>query len=100
PTSLQSKTTQLVTDLTLNLVFAKALEILSQSTNTPVANLDVTFNLSALLPPLDHEVHESAMEQKLQAMNNVSTLTPLQMDVKFRINEVNIYSEAVAAFFG
>jgi hypothetical protein len=100
PSALQSKTDQLVTDLTINLAFIKALSLLAQVHNLPVASLDVTFNVSALLPPLDHEINESKMEAKFQAMNNISTLIPLRTETTFKIGTVQISSEAVSAFFG
>lgn len=100
PSALQSKTEQLVTDLTINLAIAKAMMVLAQAYNVTVEKLDVTFSISALLPPLDHEMNEQKLIEKLQAMNNVSTLLPQGMEVNFKVAEVNIHPEAVAAFFG
>lgn len=100
PSALQSKTNQLVTDLTINLAFIKALMVLAKAYNVPVSSLEVTFNVSALLPPLDHEVNEEKLKAKFMAMNNVSTLIPLQMDIQFKVEDANIHPEAVAAFFG
>lgn len=100
PSALQPKTHQLVTDLTINLAIIKALTVLAQANNLPVTQLDVTFNVSALLPPLDHEMNEKKFEDKFRAMNNVTTLVPLQMQVAFKVDEVKISSEAVSAFFG
>lgn len=100
PSALQSKTEQIVTELTINLAFIKALTILAQAYNIPVNQLDVTFNVSALLPPLDHEVNEAKLESQIKAVTSVSTLMPQTVEASFKIEDVNIQSEAVAAFFG
>lgn len=100
PSALQSKTAQLVTDLTLNLVFCKALELLGNVYNVAPSSLDVTFNVSALLPPLDHEVNEEVLQSKIKDINSVTALMPSNMQIGFNIGEVKIQSEAVAAFFG
>lgn len=101
PSALQSKTDQLTTELTINLAVIKALNILSQTYNVPVETLDVTFSVSALLPPLDHEVNEERLADLFRKVTEVSSLipTPLKKTVKIE-EEVNIHSEAVAAFFG
>jgi hypothetical protein len=100
PSALQSKTEQLVTDLTLNLAIIKALNLLALAHNTPVAALDITFNVSVLLPPLDHEVNESKMVDLINKQNHAKTLLPVQIDAKFKIGDVVVHSEAVSAFFG
>lgn len=101
PSSLQSKTEQLTTELTINLAIIKSLTILSQTYNVPVDTLDVTFSVSALLPPLDHEVHEEKLVQMFRKVTKVDALVPTRISAQVKIEEeVNIYSEAVAAFFG
>lgn len=100
PSALQSKAEQLVTDLTLNLVFYKALNILATVYNIAPSSLDVVFNMSVLLPPLDHEVNESKMIEKLKSFSSIKTLLPMKLEAKFAVKEVNVFPEAVAAFFG
>lgn len=102
PSALQSKTEQVVTDLTLNLAIIKAMRILAEANATSITNLDVTFNVSVLLPPLDHEVHEEAMIEKIRNLEKVQPLNPNPNGaLTYRIGDnVNVYSEAVSAFFG
>lgn len=101
PSALQYKADQLVTDLTLNLAIIKAMGILGKAYNVLPTNLDVTFNVSVLLPPLDHEVNEERMADKIRSLSTVSTLIPSQATYNFKVSEnVNVFSEAVAAFFG
>lgn len=100
PSALQSKVDQLVTELTINLAVIKALSVLSQAYNVAPSSLDVTFNISALLPPLDHEVNEQRLLDKIKSINNVTTLVPAQFQTQFKVGDVMVNSEAVAAFFG
>jgi len=100
PSALQSKASQLVTDLSLSLAVIKSMNILARAYNLLPSNLDVTFNVSVLLPPLDHEVNEEQMIERVRNLRPVSTLIPTPMQYNFKIGEVGVYSEAVAALFG
>lgn len=101
PTSLQSKTAQITTELSINLAVIRSLQILSQAYNLPVDALEVSFTISALLPPLDHEVNEGKMIELIKSVTYVNSLMPLAIAKGVAIDEdTNIYSEAVAAFFG
>lgn len=100
PSALESKTSQLVTRLTLNLAIIKAYKILAIANNVPVTSLEVTFNISTLLPPLDHEMNEDKMKAIITELKSVTTYSPQHFVRDFKIGDVNIYSEAVAAFFG
>jgi hypothetical protein len=101
PNALQSKTDQLVTDLTLSLAFIKAMSILGLAYNVAPPSLDVSFNVSVLLPPLDQERDESKMLSKISELSVVKTLLPVSMECKFKIGDsVSVHGEAVAAFFG
>lgn len=101
PTSLEPKSEQLPTELTIHLAIIKSLVILSQANRTPLEALDVTFTVSALLPPIDHETNEEALVKKFQSVTEVTSMIPQRFTKEVKIDpEVNIYSEAVAAFFG
>lgn len=100
PSALQYKVDQLVTDLSLNLAVIKALDLLAKAYNMPIKSLDVTFNVSVLLPPLDHEVNEGRMSDKIKSLTKVTSLIPQQHDAEFKIGDTIVSSEAVAAFFG
>lgn len=101
PSALKPKTDQLSTELTIHLAIIKSLNILSQANNTTVDNIDVTFNVSALLPPIDHEMHEERLVELFRSIEEVQCFIPWNFKAKVRIaDDVNIQSEAVAAFFG
>lgn len=100
PSALESKTEQLVTDLTLNLAFIKALNLLSLVYKVDIKLLEVSFDVSVLLPPLDHEANEPKMIKKLHDLNSISVHVPNVFNKEFKIRNVNVQPEAVAAFFG
>lgn len=102
PSALQSKTEQITTELTINLAIIKSLAILSQVYHTAIDQIDVSFKVSALLPPLDHEVNEERLAEMFRKVESVSALMPYAIENKaIKIEEeIGIYSEAVAAFFG
>lgn len=100
PASKQSKVTQLPTELTLNLVFIRAVELLAQAFHVGVDHLDITFDVSALLPPLDHAKNEALLEALIRKVSAVSALTPSAFKKAFKIGNVSVQSEGVAAFLG
>lgn len=100
PSGLQSKTVQETTDLTLQLAIIKSYVILSQVNQVPVDQLDATFDFSVLLPPLDHEINDKAMENKIAALNTITSFMPLPFTKSFKIGNIQIHSEAISAFFG
>ncbi len=99
PTAVQPKTEQLVTELSLNLVFMKALLKLSELFNVDVGDIDATFKVSVLLPPLEHEVYESKLIEKVKQFTSVNAIVPSAMTVQYKISEVGTFPEGVAAFF-
>lgn len=100
PSSLESKTTQLPTDLTITLAILRAYHIITNQHKVTADKLDVVFNISCLLPPLDHDKNQDAMEMKIRQFNKVTSLIPLQGEFSFTVGNVNVFSEAVSAFFG
>lgn len=99
PSAVQAKTDQLVTDLTLNLVFMKAMLQLSELFNLPISELDVTFKVSILLPPLEHDTNEAKLAEKVRKISSIKSLIPQDVSANFKVGDVGIYPEGVAAFF-
>ena len=100
PTAIQDKYDQKVTRLTLQLAFSKAIGLLAQRYNIPPSELDVTFNVSVLLPPMEHDKNKEKFEEMIKTFTSVRTVLPMQMDKNFAVSEATAYSEAVSAFFG
>jgi len=100
PSSLQSKTDQLVTELTFNLIFYKALLILSKVYSVPISNMKVTFNISTLLPPLDQEVNSDKLKEKLKSITQIDAYLPVRLQSNIEVENVEVLPEGVTAFFG
>lgn len=100
PVAIEAKTDQQVTELTLNLVLMKAMLELEKMYAVPVSELDVTFNISVLLPPLEHDTNEDKLKNLIRNITHIETLVPKQVDLTFKIADVNVYPEGFAAFFG
>lgn len=100
PTAVEEKTDQLVTELTMNLVFITALKQLAEGKGVPVSELKVSFNVSVLLPPLEHDINEGKLMELIKSFNSINSLMPVEMNNKFDIDKVQVLPEGVAAFFG
>lgn len=100
PTAVEPKNNQLATELSLNLVFMRAMLKISELYNVSVSDIDVTFKVSVLLPPLEHEVYDAKFVAKIKAFSGVKSLVPVDADIQFKVGEVNTFPEGVAAFFG
>lgn len=100
PVAIEAKTEQQVTELSMTLVLMRAIIELGKLYDVPCSELDVTFDISVLLPPLEHEVNEDKLKNIIKSIQGVEALVPQQMSVGFKINEVNVYPEGLSAFFG
>lgn len=100
PVAIEPKTDQQVTELSLNLVIMKAMLELEKLYNVAVSELDVTFNISVLLPPLEHDTNEDNLKNIIRKTTHIEALVPKQVDLQFKIADVNVYPEGFAAFFG
>lgn len=100
PSATQQKTGEIIGKLTLNLAFIVVLEELAKMNNVEVSDLKATFNVSVLLPPLEHSVQSANMEAEIRAMKEVVSFIPKNYIVPFEIDEVKVYPEGVASFFG
>lgn len=100
PSATQMKTGTIIGKLTLNLAFIVVLEELAKMNNVEVSDIKATFNVSVLLPPLEHSVQSSAMEEEIRSIKEVVSFIPKNYRVAFDIDEVKVYPEGVASFFG
>ena len=100
PSSMQNKSEQLVTEVSLNLVFINAIMELAKGSGLAVTEIEPTFNVSVLLPPLEHDTHIEAMENLIKSVKFVNSYMPVEFICPINVNTVNILPEGVAAFFG
>lgn len=99
PYAVEYKTDQIVTEISLSLVFLHALIQLSEAYATPLDNLEVEFNVSVLLPPLEHDTQGEKMEEIVRSINTVNAILPFTVSKSYDIGEVKIIPEGVSAYF-
>lgn len=100
PTAIKGKTEQIVTSFTLHRVFISALRLVSEMLTKQLVEVDVTFNVTVLLPPEEQEMKAEEMERMIRAVTEVSSLYPVSFRKKFNIGKVSVHPEGIAALFG
>lgn len=100
PSPKKSKATQLVTMLSFNLALGKAISVISSAYNVSVEDIDITFDVGVLLPPLDHERNEETLEKMIRSVDSVRFLSPVSFTKAVKIDKVLVQSEGVSAFLG
>lgn len=100
PSSMQMKSEQLVTEISLNLVFITAIKELAYGSGVTVSEIEPTFNISALLPPMEHDTHIDNLKKLIESVKEVNALLPDEFTSKVKIDSVRVLPEGVAAFFG
>lgn len=100
PTAVEKKTEQLVTELSLNLIFVKALTLLAEGRAVPISEINASFNVSILLPPLEHDVKLEEMVNILKGIKEVNAILPVELKNTIEISNVQVIPEGLAAFFG
>ncbi len=100
PTSLRQKNVQETTKLTLNLAMARAIMYLEEAYNTDASELEVTFNVSVVIPPLECKTSIEKMEAVIREIDHVHIMLPKHLKKTVTIKDVRINPEGVTAFFG
>ena len=98
--AVQEKVEQLTTDLTINLVISKAMQILCDQFKVSASDMNVKFTVSVLAPPLEQESRSNDMIDKIKPLKTLELLLPEEIVYDFKIDEVKVLPEGVAAFFG
>lgn len=100
PSALQKKSEQLVTEISLNLALITAVSELASGSGIIVSELEPTFDVSVLLPPMEHDTSVEAIRNLIKGVKVVHSFLPQQFDCAINIGDVKVFSEGVAAFFG
>lgn len=100
PSALQRKSEQLVTEVSLNLAVIKAVSELAAGSGITVSELEPTFDVSVLLPPMEHDTSVDAMRTLIKNVKSVNSFLPEQFECAVTIGDVKVLSEGVTAFFG
>lgn len=100
PSSMQKKSEQLVTEISLNLIFIKAITELAIGSGVAITEIQPSFNISVLLPPLEHDTNIEDMRVLVSKVTSVTSYLPYEFTSKIKIDSVKVLPEGVAAFFG
>ena len=100
PSSMQNKSEQLVTEISLNLVLITAIRELASGSGMTVADIEPSFNISVLLPPLEHDTHINEMKALISRVKSVNSYLPEEFTSSVVIDNIQVLPEGVAAFFG
>lgn len=95
------KPKQITTELTLNLAFLRAVELLQWASGRTTNELDITFKLGILLPPLQLDTAVVPLANLLARYKEVHRLLPFEAKYSFKVDPNPIVEgEGIAAFFG
>lgn len=100
PYAFEAKSKQRTTEYTLNLVIARTLMYLEEIYNIDANELDVTFNVSVVVPPLEVASRLNEMKELIRKVDKVRVLVPKFIQVPVKIGAVEVFPEGVSAFFG
>lgn len=100
PYAKQTKTGQLSTDLTWNLIFIRTLLYLAEVTQTPIEDLDVTFDIRMLLPPSEHDKCSEEIKQEIMKITEVTVFVPVRLKKEIKISSVVVLPEGATAYIG
>ncbi|HBE9444602.1 ParM/StbA family protein [Clostridioides difficile] len=99
PLTLHPKHDQDSTFRTLSLSFIKAIMFVADYFKVGVDELDVSVDISVLLPPLEM-YYEDALKTLISKINTVSLVLPYKIVKKFKIENIAVFPEGLAAFIG
>ena len=100
PSSMQNKSEQLVTEISFNQVLITAIQQLASGSGLAVSEIEPTFNISVLLPPMEHDIHIDSMKKLLSEVQVVTSYMPLEFTCPVKIDKIQVWPEGLAAFFG
>ncbi len=100
PSSMQNKSEQLVTEISFNQVLITAIQQLAAGSGLAVSEIEPTFNISVLLPPMEHDIHLDTMKEVLSNTTMVTSYMPMEFTSQVKIDKVQVWPEGLAAFFG
>ncbi|EQF29649.1 hypothetical protein QEW_4696 [Clostridioides difficile CD160] len=100
PTALHTKTSQDVTYWTIRLGFKEAIMYLSEYYKKNPENIDFTFDVGVLLPPIEEDSYGENLCEKIKQIKSIETMLPYALKKEFEINRVFTLAEGVASFMG
>lgn len=99
PTSLDKKYNAITTDWMLQMAFLAGYEALAKIRRDPIDELDVEWNVVALMPPADVEYGKEMLESKIRNTEEIDFAYP-SVHQKVNVDSVLILPEGFTAFLG
>ena len=99
PTALDPKPTSKVTMLTIQRAFLEGYRLLSNMYRCSLKSLDVTWNVTFLLPPNDIATGAKTLYGRIMGLEEINFTLP-NFSTKLKINSVKAYPEGFAAYIG
>lgn len=99
PTALDPKPTSKVTMLTIQRAFLEGYRLLSNMYRCSLKSLDVTWNVTFLLPPNDIATGAKTLYGRIMGLEEINFKLP-NFSTKLKINSVKAYPEGFAAYIG
>lgn len=99
PTALDPKPTSKVTMLTIQRAFLEGYHLLSNMYRCSLKSLDVTWNVTFLLPPNDIATGAKTLYGRIKGLEEINFKLP-NFSTKLKINSVKAYPEGFAAYIG
>lgn len=99
PTALDPKPTSKVTMLTIQRAFLEGYRLLSNMYRCSLKSLDVTWNVTFLLPPNDIATGAKTLYGRIMELKEINFTLP-NFSTKLKINSVKAYPEGFAAYIG
>lgn len=99
PTALDPKPTSKVTMLTIQRAFLEGYRLLSNMYRCSLKSLDVTWNVTFLLPPNDIATGAKTLYGRIKDLEEINFTLP-NFSTKLKINSVKAYPEGFAAYIG
>ena len=99
PTALDPKPTSKVTILTIQRAFLEGYRLLSNMYRCSLKSLDVTWNVTFLLPPNDIATGAKTLYGRIKGLEEINFTLP-NFSTKLKINSVKAYPEGFAAYIG
>lgn len=99
PTALDPKPTSKVTMLTIQRAFLEGYRLLSNMYRCSLKSLDVTWNVTFLLPPNDIATGAKTLYGRIKGLGEINFKLP-NFSTKLKINSVKAYPEGFAAYIG
>ena len=99
PTALDPKPTSKVTMLTIQRAFLEGYRLLSNMYRCSLKSLDVTWNVTFLLPPNDIATGAKTLYGRIMELEEINFTLP-NFSTNLKINSVKAYPEGFAAYIG